>query len=136
MANILAIDVGDRKIGLAIGDRDNGFAFVRPALLVSDWSAAWPLLEQVIANEQVVMIVVGVPLNDDGSGGPQAARVRQFIHDLGERVTTPIVERNEHGTSQAVQREQATQARRLKRGEEDSLAAQLLLESYLQESTS
>ncbi len=136
MANVLAIDVGDRKIGLAIGDQASGFAFVRPALLVSDWAEAWPLLVQLIAQEAVSAVVVGIPLNTDASAGPQAGRVREFIRELGSRVPVPILERNEHSTSQAVQREQQTHDRALKRGEEDSLAAQLLLESYFQETRS
>lgn len=133
MPNVLAIDVGDRKIGLAIGDSTSGFAFVRPALLVSDWSEAWPPLVQLVTHEQIENVVIGVPLDADGTAGPQAARVREFIQGLASRVTVPILERNEHGTSQAVQREQQAHDRSLKRGEEDSLAAQLLLESYFQE---
>lgn len=136
MSNILAIDVGDRKIGLAIGDDDSGFAFVRPALLVSKWAEAWPILQQLVTHEHVTSIVVGLPLNDGATVGPQAERVREFIRELGSRMTVPIVERNEHSTSQAVQREQRTHDRALKRGEEDSLAAQLLLESYFQETKS
>lgn len=136
MSKILAIDVGDRKIGLAIGDQASGFAFIRPALLVSDWAEAWPLLQQLVEHEQISTIVVGLPLNHDASAGPQTERVREFIRELGSRLTVPIVERNEHSTTQAVQREQQTHGRALKRGEEDSLAAQLLLESYFQESAS
>lgn len=133
MSAVVAIDVGDRKIGLAIGDSANGFAFVRPALLVSDWAEAWPLLVTLVSVEQVKKIIVGVPFNADGTAGPQVDRVRQFIAELARHVTVPILERNEHNTSRAVQREQVAHERDLKRGEEDSLAAQLLLESYLQE---
>lgn len=133
MATILAIDVGERKIGLAIGNDADRFAFVRPALLVSDWAAAWPLLTQLIAHEQVEKILVGLPLNADGTSGAQAERVQTFVTELGKHVSGPIITRNEHGTSQAVLREQQTHDRALKRGEEDSLAAQLLLESYFQE---
>lgn len=130
---ILALDVGEKKIGLAIGDTDTRMAFVRPAVLVESWDAVWEPLAQTIREAQVTSILVGLPLNDDGSVGPQAERTQQFVLELEERFDLPVVTRDERHSSQAVQREQRTAGQRLARGEEDSLAAQLLLESYLSE---
>lgn len=135
MASILGLDIGERKIGVAVADRASGFAFVRPALLVKDINDIWPLLAAIITQDDVAEIVVGVPLNDDQTVGPQAQRVRAIAAEL-ERFHLPVHQRNEHSTSQAVQREQQAVGRTLKRGEEDSLAAQLLLENYLQETPS
>ncbi len=132
MANILGLDIGERKIGVAVGDRVSGFAFARPALLVQDNNDIWPMLAAIITQDEIAEIVIGIPLNDDQTAGPQAERVRAIAAEL-ERFHLPVHQRNEHGTSQAVQREQRSLGRTLKRGEEDSLAAQLLLESYLQE---
>lgn len=130
---ILAIDVGDKKIGLAVGDTETRMAFVRPALLVDDWAEAWPQLLTLLKEEQIVQIVIGWPLNTDGTSGSQTERVQQFIDQLKTRSTIPVIKRDERQTSIAVQREQRTNGRQLKRGEEDSLAAQLLLEAYLTE---
>lgn len=133
MAQILAIDVGERKIGLAIGDTETKLAFPRRPLLVESWTSAWQALADLVRDEQVATIVIGWPRNSDGSEGAQARRVEQFIELLMPHVQVPIVKRDERLTSQAVQREQATVGRTLARGEEDSRAAQLLLESYLVE---
>lgn len=130
---ILAIDVGDKKIGLAVGDSITGLAFTRLALLVTAWEQAWEPLRAVMANEQIEQIIVGWPVNTDGSVGTQSARVQQFIDQLKTRTPVPINVRDERLTSQAVQHEQHQVGRKLSRGEEDSLAAQLLLESYLTE---
>lgn len=130
---ILALDVGEKKIGLAVGDTDTRMAFVRPALLVESWDAVWEPLAKTIREAQVTSILVGLPLNDDGSVGPQAERTQQFVFELEERFDLPVVTRDERHSSQAVQREQRTVGQRLARGEEDSLVAQLLLESYLSE---
>lgn len=132
MANILGLDIGERKIGVAVADRTSGFAFARPALLVQELDDIWPLLAAIITQDEIAEIVVGLPLNDDQSAGPQAQRIQSIAQKL-ERFKLPVKLRSEHSTSQAVQREQRTVGRTLKRGEEDSLAAQLLLESYLQE---
>lgn len=131
MATILGIDVGEKKIGLALGRTDDGWAFTRPALLVEHWDEAWPMLKDIVVSESVDTVIVGLPLEHDGQAGMQAARVREFIVQLGQQIAIPIVERDERHTTQAVQKEQAGQ--KLSRGQEDSLAAQLLVESYLQE---
>lgn len=133
MKTVLGIDVGEKKIGLALGRQssEGSWSFVRPALLVSDWAEAWPAIRRFVADEGVTEIIVGLPLTADGQTGPQAQRTREFIATLRSQVTVPILERDERQTSQAVQHEQAD--RPLSRGQEDSLAAQLLVESYLQE---
>lgn len=131
MDKILGLDVGTKKIGVAVGDRESGFTFTRPAWLISSWADAWSLLERLMAHEKVSTIVVGWPMNDDGSIGSQADIVDQFIQQMAARVNIPIVRRDERFSTQAVQREHA--GRQLNRGQEDSLAAQLLVESYLQE---
>lgn len=131
---ILAIDVGDKKIGLAIGDAETRMAFTRSALLVADWHEAWPQLQKIVRNERIDLILVGWPLNDNGSLGSQTQRVQEFIDQLGPLTSVPIIKRDERQTSLAVQREQRASDRKLRRGEEDSLVAQLLLETYLSES--
>lgn len=133
MNAILGIDVGAKKIGLAIGQRATKFAFARPPLLVDRWSVVWPALKKIIAAEQVQEIVIGWPLNQDGSAGPQAQVVDRFMTELKKQVNVPVHRRDERYTSQAVIREQAAARRRLQRGQEDSLVAQLLVENYLAE---
>lgn len=135
MANILGLDIGERKIGVAVADRATGFAFTRPALLVQSIDEIWPLLGAIITQDEIAEIVIGIPLNEDQTAGPQADRVRAIARDL-RQFHLPIHERNEYQTSVAVQREQRSIGRSLQRGEEDSLAAQLLLEAFLQEGRS
>lgn len=134
MTVVLALDVGEKKIGAAVGDTDTRLAFTRPALLVASWDELWPSLHRIIMTNSIQQIVVGWPLSTDGSTNLQTERVREFIHELRNREPNiDIVTRDERLTSQAVQREQQAAGRTLRRGEEDSLAAQLLLEGYLQE---
>lgn len=133
MTVVLGLDVGEKKIGVAIGDTTTRLAFPRPALLVDDWSSVWKPLLTLIQENQVEQILVGLPLDTDGEEGGQAARTREFIEELRLRISQDIVVRDERFSSQAVQREQRDAGRILSRGQEDSLAAQLVLESYLQE---
>lgn len=132
MAKILALDYGARKIGLAVGDTDERFAFRRPAILLGSDDAVWPALSALIEAEQPAKIIVGLPLDTDGRPGPHAELVQSFIRQAAERFGREIIPLDERLTTQAVQREQA--GRSLPRGMEDSLVAQQLLESYFSRS--
>lgn len=132
MATLLALDVGERKIGVAVGDTATRFAFPRAAILVQDWEECWEPLSALLKELNVSQIIVGLPLNDDGSVGAQADRIRAFIAEAEQRFGLPVIGRDERHSSVAVQREQRAAGQTMARGEEDSLAAQLILESYLQ----
>lgn len=134
MATVLGLDVGEKKIGVAVGDIGRGLAFPRPALLVDDWSEAWGPIERLVNEERISVIVIGWPLEALGRAGPQTASVERFIAELKRHVSVSITRLDERLTTQAVQREQRQRGRPLKRGQEDSLAAQLLVETYLQRS--
>ncbi len=131
MATVVAIDVGEKKIGLAVGDTDHRFAFPRPALLVDDWSEAWAPLMALFEQEHATQIVIGWPTNMSGEATEQTQRVTDFMQELQARTSLPMIKRDERWSSLAVQKEH--QGRDLPRGAEDSLAAQALLESFLSE---
>ncbi len=130
MSKILGLDVGTKKIGVAVGDTDTGFAFTRPAWLINSWSDAKSLLERIIQHDKITTIIAGWPLNTDGSAGPQVKIVDEFLMAVSSGLSVPIVKQDERFSTQAVQREHVGQ--KMKRGEEDSRVAQLLVESYLQ----
>lgn len=74
----LALDVGDRTIGLAVGDE--AFGLARPLVTVRRRSVAADLaaLREIVAKEDVGALVIGLPLDLEGREGHQAARVRAF----------------------------------------------------------
>ncbi|HEY6959602.1 MAG TPA: Holliday junction resolvase RuvX [Candidatus Limnocylindria bacterium] len=74
----LALDVGDRTIGLAVGD--DAFGLVRPLRTLRRRGVAADLdsLRQIVAKEEVAALVIGLPLTLRGETGHQATRVRAF----------------------------------------------------------
>ena len=133
MGKVLGIDFGDRRTGVAISDDSRTIAFPRETL-------EYPLLEQaaaavarIAAAEQVAEIVVGIPVNMNGSDGPRAARTRVFLADLAARVGIPVRgwdERLSTRIAESVLIEAGTR-RRKRRDVVDKLAAQVILQSYL-----
>jgi len=94
----LALDVGDRRIGLAVGDDAFGLARPLRTLARRNLEADLASLRELIAKEEVGALVIGLPLTLRGEDGPQAQRVRRFAdacaalgvptHLYDERFTT------------------------------------------------
>jgi len=125
MKRFLGIDYGVKKIGLAVGDDEMRIAFARPALLdVDDQRAAIMIL---CAAEEIHDVVIGLPQSTDGTESEQTVLAKEFITSLSPDLTVHLVD--ERFSTQGVQRQQ--QHRKLERGQEDSLVAQALLQSFL-----
>jgi putative holliday junction resolvase len=130
---IAALDVGDARIGVAVCDElgltTRGIGVVRRQGGVRDLEA----VARLLAPLEPGRIVVGLPVNMDGTEGPQAAKVRRFAERLGEHLGTPIDLWDERLTTveaETLMRETGVQ-RRKRRGLVDQLAAAGILRSYL-----
>ena len=130
---ILGLDVGDRRIGVAISD-PLGITAQQLTVLErrsrpKDVAAVTSLVEQ----HQAERIVVGLPLTLRGEHGPQAHKVTAFVEALRRRVTIPIQAVDERLTT--AQGERALIAldvsRRKRKAVIDRVAAQLILQQYL-----
>lgn len=130
--DLLGVDYGQKKVGLARGESDSRLAFVRPALLVASVDEATNQVVALVKAENFSKVIVGRPIGLDGSVTPQTAEVETWVTKLRQRLNIPVELWDERLSSVAVQKEQQAHGRKLARGEEDSLAAQLMLESYLQ----
>lgn len=100
MSTILGIDLGERRIGLALAERDGGGAMPLSTLRRA---ATIPLdadgLRRVIAEHRVVEIVVGLPLEASGTEGPQAALTRTWVNAIAPMLAVPMTFRDERLTS-------------------------------------
>ena len=129
----LAIDLGDKRTGLAAGDDETG---VVSALRVIDVPLGDDLVAAVVRaidEHDPDVIVVGLPLNMDDSEGAQAKQAREFGRRLGERTQKPIHYQDERLTSFAAEEQLAGSGRthKEKRQLRDALAAGRILQDYL-----
>ncbi len=130
---ILALDVGERRIGVAVSDEMGYLA--RSLITIERRSAAQALeaLDALIHEWQPVAVVVGLPRNMDGSLGPQAERVVAFGRLLGERIAVPMVywdERLSSVSAEDILRRQGVTSRDQK-PRIDAVAAAVILQEYL-----
>jgi len=129
---ILGIDFGARRIGLAIAD-----SLESPALPLTTIDRVSPLrdLDRIgaaIRSRGVHQIVVGLPLNMDGSEGPMARAARNFGARLGTHLGLPVDYADERLTSfEARERLRDRSAGRARKTPIDAIAATLILEEWL-----
>ncbi len=95
----LGIDFGLRRIGLSMGDTESRLACPFDCLEgLSDRDAAMAI-SRVVSDEQIDIIICGVPLNADGSSGPQAKRTLEFITILQGVTHKQVLQANEFLTT-------------------------------------
>lgn len=129
----LAIDHGTVRIGLAISDELGMIAQPLEFVLAEPADKFQARLKEVITEKQVELLLVGMPRNMDGTYGPAAIKVREFIEVLKTVVTVPIKTWDERLTSAQANRLliQADVRRDQRKQKVDKMAAAILLQSYL-----
>lgn len=133
MATYLAFDYGEKRIGTAVGDTLTGTA--RPlATLTGGLDAALKL----VAEWRPKALVVGLPLNEDGSEQRITTLTRRFATELEAQSRLAVHFSDERYSSRAADdllreaRASGAMARRVKKGDRDGLAAKIFLEQFLQ----
>ncbi len=130
---ILAIDHGTKRMGIAISDELKMIAQPLEFIAAEPFHQFLDRLREILREKEVVLILVGLPRNMDGSYGPAADKVREFVAVLKDAVAVPIQAWDERLTSVQANRFLVQAAvRRDKRKEKvDKTAAAILLQSYL-----
>ncbi|MGC6475041.1 MAG: Holliday junction resolvase RuvX [Parvibaculales bacterium] len=133
-SKILALDLGDKTIGLAISDTDFTIASALETIKRKKFGADATALEEIIKQETIGAMVMGWPLNMDGSEGPRAQSTRAFIRNFENRGTKlPIILWDERLSTMAVTRTLLeADTSRAKRAElVDKMAAAYILQGFL-----
>ena len=130
---VLAIDHGTKRMGIALSDETGTVATPLEFILAEPFTDFLARLKELIREKQVEQILVGMPRNMDGSYGPAALKVKEFVAVLNETIAVPIKTWDERLTSaQANRMLIQADVRRDKRKERvDAAAAAILLQSFL-----
>ena len=130
---ILALDVGSRRIGLAISDALGITAQGLPTLDRMKDKDVVESLRKIIQEQDVGEVVVGLPLNMDGSHGPKARETASFAECLKTELGVAVKLWDERMSTQEVERLmiEGDVSRGKRRKRIDKLAAQVILQSYL-----
>jgi putative holliday junction resolvase len=130
---VLAIDHGTKRMGIALSDPTGMIALPLEFVPAEPFAAFLERLKQLIVEKEVEMILVGMPRNMDGSYGPAAAKVQEFVAVLKETIAIPVKTWDERLTSAQANRflVQADVRRKDRKEKVDKAAAAILLQSFL-----
>ncbi|KFZ28496.1 Holliday junction resolvase [Pseudidiomarina atlantica] len=133
MSQVLGFDFGTHNIGVAVGQSITGTASPLAALKAKDGQPDWLVVEKLIKEWQPKLLVVGLPLNMDGSEQALTDLARKFANRLHGRFGLPVELQDERLTTVAAKEELFARGgfRELSKDKIDSAAAQLILEDYL-----
>jgi putative Holliday junction resolvase len=132
---LLGLDLGTKTIGVAISDGVRYSATPLVTISRTKFTADAARIVELIAANDVVGIVLGLPLNMDGSEGPRVQSTRAFARNLAPKIAIPIVFWDERLSTSAVQRmmiEEADLRRDKRAAVVDKLAASYILQGALE----
>lgn len=134
LIRILALDFGQKRIGVAISDplgiTAQGAGVITRKNIEDDITEVKKFVNEYKAES----IVVGMPINMDGSRGESAKKVAEFVEALSSGLNIPVVTYDERLSTKESERFLISSdvSRKKRKGVIDKIAAQLILESYLE----
>jgi len=129
---ILALDVGDRRIGIALSDTTQMIATPHSVYTRVGWGPDVKHIQKLYNDHEAVLIVCGLPRNMDGSVGFQAEKVQSFAGQL-EKAGLPVVFQDERLSTVSAHQAliEGGMRRDDRKGTVDKVAAAVILQTYL-----
>lgn len=130
---ILGLDIGDRRIGVAISDPEETLASPLTVILRNSDEQTTKAIVEIIEHHQVARVIVGLPRHLSGKVGKQAAKVQDFIKKLSEQIKVPLETRDEWLSTVAASRllREAGIKNEQQKTKRDAVAAAFVLQGYL-----
>lgn len=131
---ILGLDVGDKRIGIAVSDPMRITAQPVGTLVRTQTGEDFEKVIETAREYEVGLIVVGLPTRLNGSASPQTEKVERFREELEKRTEIPVKSWDERFTTTSAEASliEAGMRRKTRRGVVDSVAAQIMLQHYLE----
>lgn len=134
----LAFDYGTKSIGAAVGNSIINSAREIPPLKAIDGIPRWEHIEALLKEWQITMVIVGLPLNMDGSESDMSRRAKKFGNRIHGRFGVPVNFVDERLTSNEAKEEASRDGHKgdYHKNPVDSIAARLILQDWWNQSTS
>ena len=132
---VLAFDFGTKSIGCAVGQSITGTAQSLTAFKAQDGIPDWDAISNVIKEWQPARLVVGLPLNMDGTEQELTLRAKKFANRLNGRFNLPVELQDERLTTTEARSEIFSRGgyRALNKSKVDGISACLILESWFEQ---
>ncbi len=130
---LLALDVGDKRIGVAVSDPF--WIVITPYTTLENNSSVFNKIKKIVEENGIEKIIVGLPLTLSGKEGEQAKKTRAFVEKLKKYVSVPVEFVDERFTTDMAEEFLRTKRKKYQKDKKkrDSIAAAFILESYIQQ---
>ena len=131
---VLALDIGDVRVGIASGDTASRIASPVKVLFLEEVRACARPFRLILEDHEPELLVCGLPYSLSGEEGPQAAHIRELAEAISSTCGIPLEfcdERLSSAEAKRILREQGLSEKEM-RGKVDSVAASLFLEAWLE----
>ena len=128
--NVLALDVGGRRIGMAVGDTEVKVPRILPTVDASD--GVFEQLTDIVTYEGIDIIVIGYPRNLSGGKTDQTAITEVFAEEVKKRIDVPVSFQDESLTSIRAEEILRQRGKPYAKGDIDAEAAAIILQDYLE----
>jgi putative Holliday junction resolvase len=132
-SSILSIDLGKKRTGIAVSDINQKIASPLKVIENMKFNEILNILEKIVNERNICAIVVGDPINMDGSIGPKSQSSRSFIKNLSKELDIPILLWDERLTTVSAERSllEADISRKKRQQIIDKIAASIILQNFL-----
>jgi len=133
MKRVLGVDLGDARTGLAVSDELRMLAHPLETIESNSAEIIAQRIKSIVSEKNVDHVVVGLPRNMDGSLGKSAEQAQRFVEKLAAMINRKVVTWDERLSTVAAERalQAAGKKTRETKGVRDQVAAQIVLQSYL-----
>ncbi len=130
---VLAIDLGEKRIGLAISDETRTIASGYDVMARRSRKEDFARYAEIIEDQEITLIVIGLPITFSGEEGQRAAWVRDYSAALSEQIAIPLEFWDERFSTKQAQASLHARGKRGKKARErvDAVAAAFILQDYL-----
>ena len=133
MGRLLAIDYGEKRLGLAISDPNQIISKPLKTIILSDSQYIYNELEKIISDYEIQKLIIGLPLGMDGKNTQQTSKVEAFKENLQNKIGIPIILFDERLSSVSAKKSLISQG--IKTGHNkskiDQTAAAIFLQHFL-----
>lgn len=130
-SSLLALDVGSKRIGVAVAG--SAALLASPLITIERNKDSLPAIKQIIKDEFIGVVIVGLPRGLEGQETAQTKETRSFIEELKAEIDLPVDMQDEALTSHEAEAELKARGVGYNKGEVDALAAAYILRDYIDE---
>jgi putative Holliday junction resolvase len=131
----MALDLGEKRIGVALSDGSKQLARAHGTIKRSSRASDFATIGRIVSEQNVVLIIVGLPTLSSGEEGSKAAWVRDYSQELSQKLQVKVVAWDESFSTVDAELSMRTRkmSRLQRRKRVDEVAAAIILQSYLDE---